>query len=153
MNKIEQNLQKYNITLPAPQAPLADYLPYRISGNMLYISGQGPLGYDGQICGIAGNNITIEDAQAAARQAAINCLAQAKIACDGDLSRLKACIKLTGYVACMADFTEHPTIINGASSIMVAALGDAGKHARVAIGCAALPLGWVVEIESLFEIV
>jgi enamine deaminase RidA (YjgF/YER057c/UK114 family) len=149
---IAQRLAELGIELPSPAAPAANYVPARLSGNLLVISGQlpmegGSLRYKGKL----GGGVSLEDGQAAARLCAINILAQIKAA-YGDLDRIAACLRLGGFVACTADFSDHPKVINGASDLMVAVLGDAGRHARAAVGVPSLPFDAAVEVEGLFEL-
>lgn len=147
MTKIDDRLKALGITLPAPVKPVANYVPWVISGKLVFVSGQLPM-LDGKL--IAGTEIA--DRALAARQCAINIIAHLRDACDGDLSRIKRIVKLTGFVACTADFTDHPKIINGASDLMVEIFGDVGRHARAAVGVASLPLGASVEIEAIAEL-
>lgn len=152
-HSIDQKLSSLGITLPTPAAPVANYVPAVISGNTLYISGQLPTGLDGQMVkGCLGKDLAIEQGQQAAKNCAIQILAQAKIALGGDWSRVKRLVKLGGFVASTPDFFDHPKVINGASDFMVDVLGDAGKHARFALGVTALPFGVAVEIDAIFEI-
>ena len=152
MFAIEARLAELGVTLPDAPAPAANYVPYVISGNMVYVSGQISMA-DGQlICGKLGADMGIDAGAAAARSCAISLLAQLKAACGGDLDRLQRVVKLVGFVNSTADFTDQPKVINGASDFMVAALGDAGRHARSAVSAASLPLGVAVEIEAIFEI-
>ncbi len=150
--KIEKRLADLGVALPDAPAPAANYVPYVKSGDMVYISGQISTGPGGLIKGRLGENMSVEDGAAAAKVCAINLLAQLKAACEGDLDRLVRVVKLGGFVNSAPDFTDHPKVINGASDFMVEALGDAGKHARAAVGVAALPLGVAVEIEGIFQI-
>lgn len=148
---IEDRLAELNITLPEAAAPAANYVPFVISGNHLYISGQIPMGTNGlEYIGKLGDDSSVEDGQAAAQLCAVNILAQAKSAL-GDLEKIKRLVKLVGFVNSTPDFTDQPKIINGASDFMVAALGDKGPHARSAVGVAALPFGVAVEIEAIIE--
>ncbi len=148
---IEDRLAELNITLPEAAAPAANYVPFVLSGNHLYISGQIPMGANGlEYIGKLGDDTSVEDGQAAARLCAVNILAQAKSAL-GDLEKIKRLVKLVGFVNSTPDFTDQPKIINGASDFMVAALGDKGPHARSAVGVAALPFGVAVEIEAIIE--
>lgn len=148
---IEDRLAELNITLPEAAAPAANYVPFVISGNQLYISGQIPMGANGlEYIGKLGDNTSVEDGQAAARLCAVNILAQAKSAL-GDLEKIKRLVKLVGFVNSTPDFTDQPKIINGASDFMVAVLEDKGPHARSAVGVAALPFGVAVEIEAIIE--
>lgn len=152
MSAIEARLAELGVTLPDAPAPAANYVPYVISGNMVYVSGQISMA-DGQlICGKLGADMGIDAGAAAARSCAISLLAQLKAACGGNVDRLQRVVKLVGFVNSTADFTDQPKVINGASDFMVAALGDAGRHARSAVSAASLPLGVAVEIEAIFEI-
>lgn len=149
---IEDRLAELNITLPNAAAPAANYVPFVISGQHLYISGQVPMGTNGiEYIGKLGADASIEDGQAAAKLCAINILAQAKSAL-GDLENIKRVVKLVGFVNSTPDFVDQPKIINGASDFMVAALGNKGAHARSAVGVSALPFGVAVEVEAIIEI-
>lgn len=152
MSEIEKRLKEHNITLPAPVAPVANYVPFVINGTWVIISGQISLSPDGLIRGRLGDDMSLEDGVHAAEVCGINLLAQLKLACAGDLSRVKHCLKLGGFVTCTNDFYDQPKVINGASDLMVRAMGDAGRHARAAVGVSALPLGAAVEIDAIFEI-
>ena len=145
-------LKDLGITLPAVVPPVASYVSTVLSGNMLYVSGQLPVVDGHMIKGHLGRDVSLETGQDAAKRCALNILAQASAALDGNLERIERCVKLTGFVACTPDFTDHPKVINGASDLMVAALGDNGKHARAAVGVSALPLGAAVEVEAIFAI-
>ncbi|MFG6498917.1 RidA family protein [Sulfitobacter sp. 1A13191] len=145
-------LAELGITLPDAPAPAANYVPFVVTGNTVYVSGQISNGPDGLITGRLGADMDVDAGAAAARSCALSLLAQVRAACDGDLDRLKRVVKLTGFVNSTADFTDQPKVINGASDFMVAALGDAGRHARSAVSAASLPLGVAVEIEGIFEI-
>jgi len=152
MNTIEAKLASLGISLPDAPAPAANYVPYVQTGNMVFISGQISMGPDGLVTGKLGDGFSIEDGQNAARICAINLIAQLKSACNGDLSRLVRVVRLGGFVNSTQDFTDHPKVVNGASDLMVEVFGDAGRHARAAVGCSSLPLGVAVEVEGLFEI-
>ncbi len=152
MGRIDDRLQKLGINLPAPNAPVANYAPYVLSGPTLYISGQISNGANGVVKGKLGATLTIDEGAAAARLCAINLLAQINRALDGDLDRVKRIIKLGGFVNCTTDFEDQPKVINGASDLMVAVFGDAGRHARAAVGAQSLPLGAAVEIDAVVEI-
>ena len=149
----DDNLNRLGITLPDAPAPAANYVPYAVAGNMVYVSGQLPL-VDSKltVTGHVGKNVSTEEAAAQARLCAINLLAQLKAACGGDLSRVKQVVKLGGFVACTDDFTDQPEVINGASDLMVEVFGDAGRHARFAVGSNTLPRGTCVEVEGTFLI-
>ena len=152
MPSFETKLAELGVTLPAAAAPAANYVPFVRAGNLLHVSGQISQ-QDGQmITGKLGAGMSVEDGAAAARACAISLLAQVKAACEGDLDRLVRVVKLVGFVNSTADFTDQPKVINGASDFMVAALGDAGRHARSAVSAASLPFGVAVEIEGIFEI-
>jgi enamine deaminase RidA (YjgF/YER057c/UK114 family) len=149
----EQRLLEAGITLPPAAAPVAAYVPAVLSGQMLYISGQLPMQNGAPaVRGILGAGVTLEQGAEAARICALNILAQAKMACDGDLDRIRRLVKLTGFVAAAPDFADHPKVVNGASELMITALGPAGRHARSAVGVASLPLGAAVEVEAIFEL-
>jgi enamine deaminase RidA (YjgF/YER057c/UK114 family) len=149
---ISSRLAERGITLPNAPAPAANYVPYVLIGNTLYASGQISQNAEGLIKGKLGDTMSAEEGAAAAQRCAISLLAQVNAACDGDLSRLKRVIKLTGFVNSTADFTDQPKVINGASDFLVDILGDAGRHARSAVSAVSLPLGVAVEIEGIFEI-
>jgi len=152
MSNFESRLNELGIELPEAPAPAANYVPYVISGNLVFVSGQISQDENGRVCGKLGGDFTVEQGQAAARLCALSLIAQVKAACEGDLSRLKRVVKLTGFVNCTPDFGDHPVVINGASDLMADVFGDAGKHARAAVGSSSLPLGVAVEIEGIFEI-
>ncbi len=149
---IESRLAELGVTLPHPPAPAAVYVPFRLWGSLVHISGQVPWLEGKVVAGKLGDGTSVEEGAAAARLCAIYLLAQLRDACDGDLSRVDKAIKLTGFVNSTPDFTEQPQVVNGASEFIEAALGEAGKHARSAIGVASLPLGAAVEVEGVFSI-
>ena len=150
---IDSRLAALGITLPEAAAPAANYVPFVISGNLLYLSGQLPIeGGKVAVLGLVGGDVTLTDAQRAAELCAINILAQAKSALGGDLSRITRVIKLNGFVASAPGFIEQHLVINGASNLIANVLGEAGKHARAAVGMAALPLNAAVEIDAILEI-
>lgn len=150
--KIDARLKELGIELPAAAAPAANYVPFHIFGNQLFISGQLPLIAGGPAYkGTVGNGVDVETAQEAAKACAINILAQAKAALS-DLDRIEQCLRLGGFVNSAPDFTEHPEVVNGASDFLVEALGDKGRHTRFAVGVASLPRGVMVEIDALFAI-
>lgn len=150
---VEQRLKDLDITLPVPAAAVANYVPFVVSGDLVFISGQLPL-ENGKpaVLGKLGREVSVEDGTRAARLCALNLLAQAKAACGGDLDRVRRVVRLTAFVASDPAFTDQPKVVNGASDLMVAVLGDAGRHARVAVGAPSLPLDVAVEIEAVFEI-
>ncbi|MFO1036473.1 MAG: RidA family protein [Geminicoccaceae bacterium] len=150
---IESRLAELGIELPAAAAPAANYVPYVRSGTQVIISGQLPM-QDGKVAvtGKLGAEVDLATGQAAARLCAINILAQLRNALDGNFNRVVRCVRLGGFVACTPDFTDQPKVINGASDLMVGVLGDAGRHARVAVGAPVLPLNAAVEIDAIFEV-
>jgi len=150
--RIEKRLKELGLDLPVAAAPVANYVPFVQSGAMVYVSGQISQGPGGPIRGRLGEDMAAEAGAAAARSCALSLLAQLRAACGGDLDRLKRVVKLTGFVASAPGFTDQPKVVNGASDLMVELLGDAGRHARSAVGVAALPLGAAVEIEAIFEV-
>ena len=153
MSAIEDRLRELGLDLPPAPPPAANYVPWVISGDWVLISGQLPMQGGGvAVSGQLGRDLTIEDGQAAARLCALNVLAQAKAACGGDLERLGRCLKLGGFVSCTPEFTDHPKVINGASDLIAEVMGDAGRHARFAVGCASLPLNAAVEVEAIFAL-
>jgi enamine deaminase RidA (YjgF/YER057c/UK114 family) len=151
--KMDARLKELNIDLPAPPAPVASYVPYVVTGNMVFISGQVTMAADGlKYVGKVGADISLEDGKAAARLCAINVIAQVKAACGGDLDRVKRCVKVGVFVNATPDFTQHPEVANGASDLFQEVFGDAGKHARAAVGAGSLPRGVAAEVEAVFEI-
>lgn len=150
---VDKKLAEKNITLPPSAAPAANYVPYVISGNLVYISGQLPMeNGKPQAIGKLGKEFTVEQGQVTARICAINILSHLKGAVGGDWGRVKRCVRLGVFVNSTPDFTDQPKVANGASDFIVEVLGDAGKHARAAVGVPALPLGVSVEIDAIFEI-
>lgn len=152
MGRVDARLQELGITLPTPPAPVASYVPYVVSGKLVYVSGQVSVDATGGIKGKLGDAIEVEEGQAAARLCALNLLAQVKAACDGDLDKVKRVVKLGGFVNVTADFSPIPQVVNGCSDVMVAVFGDSGRHARSAVGVANLPLDFAVEVDGVFEI-
>lgn len=153
MSNIEQKLTSMGITLPPSVMPAANYVPYTISGNLVFVSGTLPM-KDGkpQDIGKLGKEFSIEQGQATARLCGINILAHLKAACGGDLSRVVRCVRMGIFVASAEGFTDQPKVANGVSDMMVEIFGDAGKHARFAVGVAELPFGVSVEVDATFEI-
>jgi enamine deaminase RidA (YjgF/YER057c/UK114 family) len=151
--EIERAMKDLGIDLPKPAMPVANYVPCTIAGSLLYVSGQLPI-HNGKLmfAGQVGADIFVPEAQMAARQCALNILAQAKAALDGNLDRVVGIAKLGGFVNSTADFTEHPEVINGASNLMVELFGDKGNHARFAVGVPSLPLNASVEVDAVIEI-
>ncbi len=150
-HNIDSKLAELGVTLPEAPAPAAAYVPYVISGDLIFVSGQLPKDADGLITGKLGADTTIERGQQAAKVCAINLLAQVKQALGGDLDRVTRVVRLGGFVNATADFTDHPKVINGASEFLGAVFGDKGTHARAAVGSSSLPFGVAVEIEGVFE--
>lgn len=151
-NPIEARLAELGIVLPDAPAPAANYVPFVRSGALVFVSGQISQGPDGLILGRLGTDLDVAAGAEAARHCALALIAQLRVACGGDLSRLRQVVKLNGYVNSAPDFTDQPKVINGASDVMVAVFGEAGRHARAAVGAPSLPLGVAVEIEGVFEI-
>ncbi len=149
---IDAKLQSLGLTLPDAPAPAANYVPFVIAGDMLYVSGQISADESGLITGTLGDDLDVEAGQRAARRCALSLLAQVKAACGGDLGRLKRVVKLGAFVNSTADFTQQPQVVNGASDLLVEILGDAGRHARSAVSSPSLPLGVAVEIDGVFQI-
>ena len=150
---IAQKLSDLGLELPAVAAPAANYVPYVVSGSHIYVSGQIPfLNGEKMNMGRLGGDLDIEAGVMAAQACALNILAQINEAVEGDWGRVKRCVKLGGFVNCTPDFTDHPKVINGASDLIGQVMGDAGKHARFAVGAPSLPFGVAVEIDAVFEI-
>ena len=150
--KVEARLASLGVTLPEAPNPVANYVPSLLYGNLLFISGQISKGADGNVIkGRLGAELTVAQGREAARASALAILAQAKAAI-GDLDRIAQVVKLTGFVAATADFIDHPQVVNGASDLMVEVLGDSGRHTRVAVGVASLPMGCAVEVDAILMI-
>ena len=150
---ISENLKKLNIEIPTAPDPVGAYVAFKKTGKLIFISGQLPIGQDGKpIKGKIGKDLSLEDGQKAAKFCAINILAQVKKALNGDINKVKNCIKITGFVNSSDDFKDQPKVINPASETLAAVLGDNGKHARAAISANSLPLGAAVEIDAIFEV-
>jgi enamine deaminase RidA (YjgF/YER057c/UK114 family) len=148
-----ENLKKINLELPAAPSPVGSYVAYKISGKLVFISGQISLKSNGELIkGKVGLDLTIEEGQVAARACAINIISQIKAACNGDLNKIKSCIKLTGFVNSTDAFIDQPKVINAASELMTQIFTENGKHARAAVSVNSLPLGAAVEVEAIFEI-
>jgi len=149
----EARLAELGIDLPRAVPPAANYVPARRSGNVVYIAGQVPTA-DGKdhFVGKLGRDVSIEDGQKAARLCAINILAQLRTAMGGSLDDVVGCLRLGGFVNAVPEFGDHPKVINGASDLMVAVFGEAGRHARAAVGCASLPRNVAVEVDAIFEV-
>ena len=149
MSKVEDRLAELGISLPEPRAPVANYVPFVRVGNTVHISGQVSLDAEGGIRGVVGEDVDFETAKRAARLCAVNLIAQMKAACDGDLSRIERVVKLGGFVQAGPGFFDIPQVVNGASDLMVEAFGDAGRHARSAVGVYRLPLNFAVEVDAV----
>ena len=153
MNDIDKKIESLSITLPIAPSPAANYIPYVISNNLVFISGQVPF-ENGEIkyTGKVGKNINIDKAKEVARICGLNVISVLKNALDGDLSRVKNCVKLGIFVSCTSDFHQQPEVANGASDLMVEIFGEKGKHARFAVGANSLPRNVPVEVDAIFEI-
>jgi enamine deaminase RidA (YjgF/YER057c/UK114 family) len=152
MSKVEARLAELGVTLPEPNAPVANYVPTVITGNLLHISGQVSVNADGGIKGVVGAEVDAATAKQAARICGINLIAQMKRALDGDLDRVVRIVKLGGFVQAGPEFFDIPQVVNGCSDLMVEAFGDAGRHARSAVGVYRLPLNFAVEVDAVVEI-
>ena len=154
MSDIEAKLTDLGLSLPNAPAPAANYIPYVVTGKLVFVSGQISIAADGSlITGKVGADLDTAAGAKAAERCALGLLAQAKAACGGDFSKLKRVVKLTGFVNSTPEFSEQPKVINGASDLLVAAMGEAGRHSRSAVSAGALPLNVAVEIEGIFELV
>lgn len=154
MNEIDQKISELGLNLPEPAAPVANYVPYVTSGNLVFISGQISKVGDDMIGGRLGEDLSVEQGQKAAKLSALNLLAQMKAACDGDLTRVKRIVKLGGFVQALPSATQAdiPAVINGCSDLMVEIFGYKGRHARFAVSAPSLPLDVAVEIDAIVEI-
>ena len=149
----EDNIKINNILLPEATAPVGSYVAAKIVGKLLYISGQISINEKGELIkGKLGKELDTSAGYKAAERCALSIIAQTKKACEGDLSKVKSCIKLTGFVNSTEDFTEQPKVINGASDTITKIFGDAGKHTRAAVSTNSLPLGVSVEVDAIFEL-
>jgi|TARA_B100001996_G_scaffold148000_1_gene112724 enamine deaminase RidA (YjgF/YER057c/UK114 family) len=153
MMNFEDKIKELKIELPEAKAPVGSYVATKISGKLLYISGQISINSDGELIkGKVGKDLTTDEAYKAAERCGLSIIAQVKNACDGNLSKVKSCIKLTGFVNSTEDFIEQPKVINGASDLISSIFGDAGKHTRAAVSTNSLPLGVSVEVDAIFEL-
>jgi enamine deaminase RidA (YjgF/YER057c/UK114 family) len=152
MSEVEQRLTAIGVVLPAPNAPVANYVPFVRSGSLVYISGQVSVDANGGIKGIVGDEIDLEAGKAAAFLCGINLIAQMKAAVDGDLDRVKRVVKLGGFVQAGPGFFDIPKVLNGCSDLMVEAFGEAGRHARSAVGVYRLPMNFAVEVDAMVEV-
>ena len=151
--QIDARLQELGITLPEAAAPVANYVPYVVTGNLVFVSGQVTIeNGEFKFVGKLGSDVSLEDGQAAAKLCATNIIAQLKSACGGDLDRVTRIVKLGGFVNSTPEFTDQPKVINGASDLMVEVFGDKGRHARAAVSAGSLPVGVAVEIDCVAEI-
>ena len=149
----EKKIQELKIKLPEAKPPVGSYVATKITGNFLFISGQISIAENGELIkGKIGKDLSTEQGYDAAKRCGLSIVAQAKVACNGDLSKIKSCIKLTGYVNSTEDFTEQPKVINGASDLIATIFSDAGMHARAAVSANSLPLGVSVEVDAIFEL-
>ena len=153
MGQIDKRLAELGINLPEAAKPLANYVPWVRTGNLVFISGQGPI-EGGKVLypGTLGKDVSLENGAKSARLCAINVLAQIKDAVGGDLDKVKRVVKLLGFVNATADFKDHPKVINGASDLMVEVFGDKGRHARSAVASPSLPMGISTEVEAIVEV-
>ncbi|WP_112320772.1 RidA family protein [Oceanibium sediminis] len=149
---IDARLTELGITLPDAPMPAANYVPYVVSGDMVFISGQLPIRGGEMLTGKVGSEVSADDAQEAARLCGMALIAQLRAACGGDLDKVASVVKLTGFVNGAPDFTEHPKVVNGCSDLMVEVFGDKGRHARAAVGSGSLPFNVQVEIEGIFRL-
>lgn len=153
MGTVDDRLAKLGIELPAPAKPAANYVPFVVSGKQVFVAGQIPVrGGELQHTGRLGADVSLEQGQAAARLCALNIIAQLKEAAGGDLDRVTRIVKLGAFVACTPEFTDHPKVANGASDLLAEVFGEAGRHARFAVGAPSLPLGVAVEIDAVAEL-
>ena len=149
----EENLKKLKITLPEAKPPVGNYVATKISDNMLFISGQISIDENGKLIkGKIGKDLDVDSGYEAAKRCALSIVAQVKKACNGDLSKIKSCVKLTGFVNSTDDFVDQPKVINGASDLIVSVFGDFGMHTRAAVSANSLPLGVSVEVDAIFEL-
>ena len=153
MGQIEDKIRSLKIHLPSPKSPVGSYVATKIVGKLLFISGQISMDKEGNLIkGKVGKDLNIDEAYNAAERCGLSIISHAKKACDGDLGKIKTCIKLTGYVNSIDNFVDQPKVINGASDIISKILEDKGKHTRAAISSNSLPLGVAVEVDAIFEI-
>ena len=149
----EKKIKELNIKFPEAKSPVGNYVATKIVGNLLYVSGQVSIDSNGELIkGKVGKDLTTDEAYKAAGRCGISIVSQVKKACEGDLSKVKSCIKLTGFVNSTEDFTEQPKVINGASDIVASIFGEAGMHTRAAVSSNSLPLGVSVEVDAIFEL-
>ena len=151
--KFEENLIKLNLTLPEAKSPVGNYVATKISGKMLFVSGQISINENGELIkGKIGKDLSTEEGYNAAKRCGLSIISQIKKACGDDLSKIKSCIKLTGFVNSTDDFIEQPKVINGAADLIASVFGEAGMHTRAAVSTNSLPLGVSVEVDAIFEL-
>ena len=149
----ENKIKDLNINLPEAKPPVGSYVATKIVGNLLYISGQISISENGELIkGKVGKDLSVDDGYKAAERCGLSIISQVKEACNGDLSKIKSCVKLTGFVNSTDNFTEQPKVINGASDLIASVFGDAGMHTRAAVSTNSLPLGVSVEVDAIFEL-
>ena len=149
----QKKIDELKIKLPEAKPPVGSYVARKISGNLLFISGQISITESGDLIkGKVGKELSTQDGYEAAKRCGLSIVAQAKVACNGDLSKIKSCVKLTGFVNSTEDFTDQPKVINGASDLIAAIFGDFGMHTRAAVSTNSLPLGVSVEVDAIFEL-
>ena len=149
----EDKIKELKIVLPEAKAPVGSYVATKVSGKFLYVSGQISINSNGELIkGKVGKDLTTDDAYKAAERCGLSIVAQVKNACHGDLSKVKSCIKLTGFVNSTEDFTDQPKVINGASDLIVSIFSESGMHTRAAVSTNSLPLGVSVEVDAIFEL-
>ena len=149
----ENKIKELKINLPEAKPPVGSYVATKIVGNLLYISGQISISENGELIkGKVGKDLSVDDGYKAAERCGLSILSQAKVACHGDLSKIKSCIKLTGFVNSTDNFTDQPKVINGASDLIASVFGEAGMHTRAAVSTNSLPLGVSVEVDAIFEL-
>ena len=149
----ENKIKELKINLPEAKPPVGSYVATKIVGNLLYISGQISISESGELIkGKVGKDLSVEEGYKAAERCGLSIVSQAKVACHGDLSKIKSCVKLTGFVNSTDNFTDQPKVINGASDLIASIFGDAGMHTRAAVSTNSLPLGVSVEVDAIFEL-
>ena len=151
--KIDDKINDLKIILPEAKAPVGSYVATKITGKLLYVSGQISINANGELIkGKVGKDLSVDDGYKAAERCGLSIISQAKVACSGDLSKIKSCVKLTGFVNSTDNFTEQPKVINGASDLIASVFGEAGMHTRAAVSTNSLPLGVSVEVDAIFEL-
>ena len=149
----EKKIEELKILLPEAKPPVGSYVATKISGNLLFISGQISIDKNSNLIkGKIGKDLSLEEGYKAAERCGLSIISQAKVACNGDLSKIKSCVKLTGFVNSTDDFTDQPKVINGASDLIASVFGEAGMHTRAAVSTNSLPLGVSVEVDAIFEL-